>query len=227
MEDVMQTLATKLTISAAIAALICATPVSIDLVRPGAAGSDGTAHLALALDTAQAQPARSGHEAGARGGDRRNGSGDRAADARGREFKGNDVRSNNIKGNDVRANNIKANDVRANDVKANDVRANDIRANDVRANDVRANDVRANDVRRNNVNVNDVNATKVDATYVRPPYVARPATVAATATAVGTTVAVLPASCTVVDYKGVTYHHCGDNYYVASNGAYVVVNPPR
>ena len=39
MEDVMQTLATKLTMSASIAALICATPVSIDLLRPGAAGS--------------------------------------------------------------------------------------------------------------------------------------------------------------------------------------------
>jgi hypothetical protein len=30
-----------------------------------------------------------------------------------------------------------------------------------------------------------------------------------------------------VDYKGVTYHHCGDNYYIASNGVYVAVNPPR
>ena len=45
--------------------------------------------------------------------------------------------------------------------------------------------------------------------------------------AVGTTVAVLPPSCTVVDYNGVTYHHCGSNYYIASNGAYVAVNPPR
>ncbi len=51
----MQTLATKLTVSAAIAVLICATPVSIDLLRPGAAGPENTAHLALALDTAQAQ----------------------------------------------------------------------------------------------------------------------------------------------------------------------------
>jgi hypothetical protein len=25
----------------------------------------------------------------------------------------------------------------------------------------------------------------------------------------------------------VTYHHCGDTYYIASNGAYVAVNPPR
>jgi hypothetical protein len=197
MEHVMHTLATKLTITAAIAALICATPVSIDLVRPDAASLQGTGRLALAFDTAQAQTARSGHEAGARGADRRTGSGDRAADARGRELKGNDIRGNDIKANDIRANNIKA-----------------------------------NDVRRNNVNVNDINATKVDATkvdatYVRPPYVARPATVAGTAAAVGTTVAVLPASCTVVDYKGVTYHHCGDNYYIASNGGYVVVNPPR
>lgn len=213
----MQTLATKLTMSAAIAALICATPVSIDLVRSGTAGSDGTARVALALDTAQAQPARSGHDAGARGTDRRSGSGDRAADARGRDLKG-----NNIRGNDVRAN-----DVRGNDVRANDVRANNVRAYDIRANDIRANDMRANDVRQNNVNVNDVNATKVDATYVRPPYAARPAAVTATAVAVGTTVAVLPPSCTVVDYNGVTYHHCGSNYYIASNGVYVAVNPPR
>ena len=188
----MQTLATKLTITAAIAALICATPISIDLVRAGAAGSDATARLALALDTAQAHPTRSGHAAGARGADRRSGTGDRAADARGREFK-----------------------------------SNDVRANDIRANDIKANDVRANNVRLNNVNVNDVNATKVDATYVRPPYLARPAAVAATAVAVGTTVAVLPPSCTVVEYNGVTYHHCGSNYYIASTGAYVAVNPPR
>ena len=117
----MQTLATKLTMSAAIAALICATPVSIDLLRPGAAGPESTARLALALDTARAQPARSGRDAGARGADRRSGNGDRAADARGRELKGNDVRGNNIKANDVRANDVRANDIRANDVRANDI----------------------------------------------------------------------------------------------------------
>ena len=60
-------------------------------------------------------------------------------------------------------------------------------------------------MRRNDVNVNNVNATRVNATYVRPPYPVRPWAVAATAAAVGTTVAVLPASCTVVDYNGVTY----------------------
>jgi hypothetical protein len=38
---------------------------------------------------------------------------------------------------------------------------------------------------------------------------------------------VLPASCTVVVTDGMTYHHCGDSYYIASDGAYVVVNPPR
>ena len=212
----MQTLATKLTITAAIAVLICATPVAIDLVRPDAAGS-GTGRFALAFDTAQAEPAHSGHEAGARGTDRRSGNGDRGADARGREVKGNDIRGNDTKANDIRGNNIKANDVRANDVKANDVRANDVKANDIRTNNVRS----------NNVNVNDIDTTKVNATTVRPPYPARPATVAAPAAAVGTTVAVLPASCTIVDYNGVTYHHCGSNYYIASNGAYVAVNPPR
>jgi hypothetical protein len=188
MEDVMHRLATKLTITAAIAALICTAPVSIDLVRPGAAGPQSTARLALALDTAQAHDARVGDDAGARAGAGNRG---RAADRR-TEPKGNDVRANNIKANDIRANRIDANNVRL-----------------------------------NNVKVNDVNATKVDATYVRPPYLARPAAVAATTVAVGTTVAVLPASCTIVDYNGVTYHHCGDTYYIASNGVYVAVNPPR
>jgi hypothetical protein len=50
----MQTLATRFAITASIAALICATPVSVDLVRAGAAGPDGAARLALALDSAQA-----------------------------------------------------------------------------------------------------------------------------------------------------------------------------
>jgi hypothetical protein len=195
MEDVMNTLATKLTTTAATAALICATPVSIDLVRPGTAGPQGPAPLALALDTAQAHPAGGGHEAGSRGAagnherashasDRRAGGGDRAANVRGSELKGNDIRANNIHANDVRLNNV-------------------------------------------NVNVNDINATRVNATYVRPPYPVRPWVVAATTAAVGTTVAVLPASCTLVQYNGVTYHHCGDSYYVASNGAYVAVDPPR
>jgi hypothetical protein len=58
----MNTLATKLTVTAAIAALICATPVSIDFVRSGAAGMEGTAHLALTLDTAHAA-GRFGHGA--------------------------------------------------------------------------------------------------------------------------------------------------------------------
>ena len=45
----MNTLATKLTVTVAIVALIAATPVSIDLVRP-ASGSESTAHLALTID---------------------------------------------------------------------------------------------------------------------------------------------------------------------------------
>jgi hypothetical protein len=53
----MNTLATRLTVTATVAALICATPVSIDLVRT-TAGSESNAHLALALDTAQARPLR-------------------------------------------------------------------------------------------------------------------------------------------------------------------------
>lgn len=69
---------------------------------------------------------------------------------------------------------------------------------------------------------------------VRPAYV-RPAAVgavaagaaAATAVAVGTTVATLPAQCTTVVVDGVTYRRCGESYYRASGGSYVVVNPPR
>jgi hypothetical protein len=229
-EDAMKTLATRLVVTASIAALICATPASIDLVRAGAVG---TTHLALALDTAQAHEVHGGHgaagehhashESGRRAG------GDRAADASGNNFDGNGIKADN-----VRADNVRADDIKANNVRANNFRANDVTANNIRANNVRANDINANDVRLNNVNVNDVNATRVNAanvnaTYVRPPYIARPWGVGATASAVavGTTVAVLPASCTVVDYNGVTYHHCGDTYYVASDGAYVAVNPPR
>jgi len=73
----------------------------------------------------------------------------------------------------------------------------------------------------NDVKVNDVN---VNSAYVRPPYVAPRISYAAVA--VGTTVLVLPASCTVV-YDSTVYHHCGDTYYIDSDGAYVAVNPPR
>jgi Family of unknown function (DUF6515) len=69
---------------------------------------------------------------------------------------------------------------------------------------------------------------------VRPAYV-RPAAVgavavgaaAATAVAVGTTVATLPEQCTTVVVDGVAYRRCGETYYRASGGSYVVVNPPR
>jgi hypothetical protein len=210
MEDVMQTLATRFAITASIAALICATPVSLDLVRAGAAGPNSAAHVALALDTAQARDLHGGREAptrGAAGRDhqasheagQRSAGGERAASAGGK----------NAAGNDIKADKVNANNIRANDIKADDVRVNNVRVNDV--------------------NAANVTKTNVNATYVRPPYLARPAAVAATATtvAVGTTVAMLPASCTIVVDDGVTYHHCGDTYYIASNGTYVVVNPPR
>jgi hypothetical protein len=207
----MQTLATRFAITASIAALICATPVSVDLVRAGAAGPDGAARLALALDSAQAHETHSaahgGREApsrGAAGGHQashengqRSASGERAAGDRG----------GSVAGNGSKAGNVRANDIKANDIKANGLRVNNIKVNDV--------------------NATNVNATNVNAAYVRPPYLARPAAVAATTVAVGTTVMVLPASCTTVVDDGVTYHHCGDTYYIASNGAYVVVNPPR
>jgi hypothetical protein len=59
MEDVMNTL-TKLTLTAALGALIVAAPVSINLVRPNA-GQATTAHLAVTLNAAQARGLRSGN----------------------------------------------------------------------------------------------------------------------------------------------------------------------
>jgi hypothetical protein len=207
MQKLSPTFATKFAITASVAALICATPVSLDLVQAGAAGADGTARLALTLDSAQAREAHGAAHAG------------RGADARGRNVAGNGVKSDNIKGNNVRANNVKANDVRANDIKANDARRNNVNVNNVRA----------TNVNKTNVNAANVNAANVNAGYVRPPYLGRPAVVATTATAaaVGTAVTVLPASCTIVVTDGVTYHNCGGTYYIAADGAYVVVNPPR
>ena len=60
----MNTLATKLTVTAAIAALIAATPVSLDLARPNAAGPQSTAHLTLTLEAAQARSSGFGHVGG-------------------------------------------------------------------------------------------------------------------------------------------------------------------
>jgi hypothetical protein len=214
MQMLTQTFASKLAITAAVAALICATPVSLDLVRAGTTGAESATHVVLAIDSAQAREARGGH------GERAGGTGGRQASR--------DAGSN-TKGNDVRANNARANDVRANNVKANDIRANNITKNDVRRNDVNVNNVRATNVNKTNVNAANVNTTNVNGAYVRPPYIGRSAAVAAgaTAAAVGTTVAVLPASCTVVYVDGVTYHDCSGTYYVASDGIYAVVNPPR
>jgi hypothetical protein len=221
-EDVMQNLATRLAITASIAALICATPVSLDLVRAGAAGPDGTARLALTLDSAQAHETHSAAH-GDRGASSRGAAGrdHQASHQSGQRSAGGD-RADGTDGKSIAGNGIKADNATA-----NNVRTNDVKTNNVKANDIRANNVNANDVRVNNVKVNDVNATNVNATYIRSPYLARPAAVTATAVAVGTTVTVLPASCTIVVDDGVTYHHCGDTYYIASNGAYVVVNPPR
>jgi hypothetical protein len=83
-----------------------------------------------------------------------------------------------------------------------------------------------NNAKVNNVKVNDVNVNDVNAAYVRRLLTTGVA-VAGTAVAGGTTVAVLPASCTTVSYDDVTYHHCGSTYYVAADGVYVAVNPPR
>jgi hypothetical protein len=170
----MQRIATKLILTASLAALIFATPVS--------------------LATAQAHPSREATGRSAGGGDRQaaHNAGDR---------QGADARANNAKVNNAKIDNAKVNNVKVNDVKVNDVKVND-------------------------VNVNNVNATNVNAAYVRRPLTTGVA-VAGTAVAVGTTIAVLPASCTTVIYDDVTYHHCGSTYYVAADGAYVAVNPPR
>jgi hypothetical protein len=165
----MQRIATKLILTASLAALIFATPVS--------------------LATAQAHPNREATARSAGGGDRQaaHNAGDR-------------------QGADARANNAKVNNAKIDNAKVNNAKVNNVNVNDV--------------------NVNNVNATNVNAAYVRRPLTTGVA-VAGTAVAVGTTVAVLPASCTTVIYDDVTYHHCGSTYYVAADGAYVAVNPPR
>jgi hypothetical protein len=170
----MQRIATKLILTASLAALIFATPVS--------------------LATAQAHPNREATARSAGGGDRQaaHNAGDR---------QGADARANNAKVNNAKIDNAKVNNAKVNNAKVNNVNVND-------------------------VNVNNVNATNVNAAYVRRPLTTGVA-VAGTAVAVGTTVAVLPASCTTVIYDDVTYHHCGSTYYVAADGAYVAVNPPR
>jgi hypothetical protein len=104
------------------------------------------------------------------------------------------------------------------------------KADNAKIDNATINNAKVNNAKVNNVNVNNVNATNVNAAYVRRPYVQPWTTgvaVAGTAVAGGTTVAVLPASCTTVSYDDVTYHHCGSTYYVAADGAYVAVNPPR
>jgi hypothetical protein len=216
----MQRLATKLTLTASLAALIFATPVSIDLPRSNAADS---AHIAgiFSFATAQAHPAHDGAARNAGGGNRE--AARNAGDRQG--ARANQRTANNAKAADIRANNGRANDVRANDIRTNNAKVNNADINNAKINNAKINNADVNNVKVNNANVNNVNAA-----YVRPPY-ARPWTtgvaVAGTAVAVGTTVTVLPASCTTVVYDDVTYHHCGSTYYVASDGAYVAVNPPR
>jgi hypothetical protein len=178
----MNTFTTRIFATAAVAALIAATPLSLAAVRPVANGADGQARLSLILDAAQA------HERGGAG------AGRHASADRG------------IAGRDG-GRGIEAG-----------------RGTDARANNVRANNVRANDVRVNNVNVNNVDARRV-APYAQPAYA--PWAAAATVAAAGTAVAVLPPSCAAVSYDGATYYQCGNSFYVASNGGYVAVNPPR
>jgi hypothetical protein len=186
---VMQRLATKLTLTASLAALIFATPVSIDLSRSNATDGAHTAGI-FSLTTAQAHPER---DATARNAGDRQGAG----------------------AHQRTANDAKAADVRANNGRANGVRANDVRADNAKVNNANINNAQINNANVNNVKVNNANVNNVNAAYVRPPYV-RPYTtgvaVAGTAVAVGTTVAVLPASCTTVVYDDVTYHHCGSTY---------------
>jgi hypothetical protein len=190
----MQRTVTKLAITASVAALILATPVSIDL-------GSGTG---LMFATAQAQT-RDGHG--------------------GREHANRQAGSHRDAGGDHQAAG------HADQRSAGDGKFTNARANDIKANDIRANDVRVNNANVNNVNVNDVkvNNANVNAAYVRPPYVAPRVGYAGAgaAVAVGTTVAVLPASCTTVVYDNTVYHHCGDTYYIASDGVYVAVNAPR
>jgi hypothetical protein len=199
----MNTFATKFAVTASIAALILAAPVSVDLTSAG---------LSVTAAQAQAHESRGGHEhADRQAGSHRAANGDHQAAGRADQRTGQFTNAN------------------ANGMRANDIRGNDIKTNDVRANDVRVNNARINNANVNNVNVNDVKVNDVNSAYVRPPYIAPRVgyAVAGAAVAVGTTVAVLPASCTTVVYDNTVYHHCGDTYYIASDGAYVAVNAPR
>ena len=86
----MSAFATKLIGTAAIAALICATPISVDLVRSAAGGTQ----VALTFDAAQAR------DLGGRGMAARS-PGFRSAG----DLRANDVRASNVQANNVRLNN--------------------------------------------------------------------------------------------------------------------------
>ena len=95
--------------------------------------------------------------------------------------------------------------------------------------------------RNTNVNVNrdaDINVNHYGGGYgygccYHPVGAAAAVTAAAVTTAVviGSTVSVLPPSCSVVSVNGVTYQQCGSTWYrpqfAGSSVSYVVIAPPR
>ena len=161
----MQRLATKFTLTASLAALIFATPVSVDLPRSNA--TDG-AHVAgiFSLNTAQAHPEREGAARNAGGGNRQ--AARNAGDRQG--ARANERTADNARAADIRANNGRANDIRANDIRANNANVNNARINNAEVNNANVNSVKVNDANVNNANVNNVEAAYVRPPYARPPY---------------------------------------------------------
>src|SRR5262245_19669244 len=127
----MQRLATKFTLTASLAALIFATPVSIDLPRSNA--TDG-GHVAGIFSPATAQAhEREGAARNAGGGNRQ--AARNAGDRQG--ARANERTADNARAADIRANNGRANDIRANNANVNNARINNAEVNDANVNNVK------------------------------------------------------------------------------------------
>ena len=187
----MTTFSTKLIATAAIAALICATPVSVDLVRTTTGGTQVT----LAFDVAQAfergaretAPRQATHNPGSR------------------------------PAGDLRTNDVRANDVRASNVRANNIQADNVRANDIRANDIDVNKVDVNKVNVNNVDATRVDAAYVRPPYVARPLFAAGTAVAVgtTVAALPPACTVVAYDGTTYYHCGTTYFISANGAYVA------------
>lgn len=106
------------------------------------------------------------------------------------------------------------------------VQPNNSRA-DSRSNDVRSTSVNNTNINRNvNVNV-DVDQRGIGG-WDHPVAGAMVVggAIAATAAALGSTVATVPVGCVPVNYGGMVYQQCGGTWYAPQGSQFVVVNPP-